>query len=185
LPKGLTARREAALCAADGDDAAAYEGDQERRIPVAASLGVSGAAASTAFVRSIGCCSYGPPGNGKTLTCYWMAKELGIPMYRVICNELRVGVPWGMRPRAVAACRRLPERPLRSQRSACGTRLRAFLSIEPCRQGTCDREISSALTVFLQALDRWKAPTLIVMATNLPDQLDPGPDVPRRDEAPI
>src|SRR4051794_7136595 len=32
---------------------------------------------------------YGPPGNGKTLTCYWMAKELGIPMYRVVCNQIR------------------------------------------------------------------------------------------------
>jgi ATP-dependent 26S proteasome regulatory subunit len=38
--------------------------------------------------------------------------------------------------------------------------------------GECDREVAAALTIFMQALDRWKAPILLVMATNLPEQLD-------------
>lgn len=32
---------------------------------------------------------YGPPGNGKTLCCYYLSKELGVPIYRVLCNQLR------------------------------------------------------------------------------------------------
>src|SRR5207253_50537 len=44
---------------------------------------------------------YGPPGNGKTMACYWIARQLGIPVYRVLCNNLH-GSSLGMTCKAVA-----------------------------------------------------------------------------------
>lgn len=114
---------------------------------------------------------YGPPGNGKTLTCYWMAKELGIPMYRVICSQVRDGYLGGA-TRVVAGVADYLN--ARSEPAIClWDEMESIFLDRAESSGQCDREISSALTVFLQALDRWRAPTLIVMATNLPDQLDP------------
>lgn len=37
----------------------------------------------------------------------------------------------------------------------------------------CSAELQSAMGVFWQYLDRWEAPTLFVLATNMPDRLDP------------
>jgi hypothetical protein len=34
------------------------------------------------------------------------------------------------------------------------------------------RELNSAMALFWQYLDRWEAPTLFVLATNLPDRMD-------------
>lgn len=114
---------------------------------------------------------FGPPGNGKTLTCYWMAKELGIPMYRVICNQIRDGYLGGVTRNVAAIADYLNAR---SQPSIClWDEIESIFLDRAESSGQCDREISSALTVLLQALDRWRAPTLTVMATNLPEQLDP------------
>jgi ATP-dependent 26S proteasome regulatory subunit len=113
---------------------------------------------------------YGPPGNGKTLTCYWMAKELKIPMYRVLCNEMR-GKYMGEATRAVADVADYLNR--RTERSIClWDEVESIFIDRSTSEGQCDRETSAALTVFLQVIDRWKAPTLMVMATNLPDQID-------------
>ena len=113
---------------------------------------------------------FGPPGNGKTLTCYWMARELGIPIYRVLCNQLRLS-NLGQSTGAVAeVCEYLNAR---TQPAIClWDEVESIFIDRAAAQGQCDREISSSLTVFMQALDRWQAPTLIVLATNLPSQLD-------------
>lgn len=114
---------------------------------------------------------YGPPGNGKTLTSYWMAKELGIPIYRVICTQIRDSY-LGETAKNVAAVANYLNR--RSEPSVClWDEIESIFVDRGSAKGQCDREIGSALTVMLQALDRWRAPTLIVMATNLYDQLDP------------
>lgn len=113
---------------------------------------------------------YGPPGNGKTLTCYWMAKELGIPVYRVLCNQLRAS-HLGETTSNVADVVEFLGRD--DKPAICLWDEIESIFIDRSKTGqACDREISAALTVFLQALDRWQAPTLIVMATNLVEQLD-------------
>lgn len=114
---------------------------------------------------------FGPPGNGKTLTCYWMAKELGIPVYRVICEQIRESL-MGAATRNIAEISDYLN--ARAEPAIClWDEIESIFIDRAASSGECGREISSALTVFLQALDRWKAPTLIVMATNLEDRLDP------------
>jgi ATP-dependent 26S proteasome regulatory subunit len=114
---------------------------------------------------------YGPPGNGKTMACYWIAKELQIPMYRVICNQIRDSHLGGMTRNIAAIADFLNSHP---QPAIClWDEVESIFIDRAANAGQCDREVSSALTVFLQALDRWQAPTLMVMATNLYAQLDP------------
>ncbi|HWA99355.1 MAG TPA: ATP-binding protein [Pirellulales bacterium] len=113
---------------------------------------------------------YGPPGNGKTLACYWIAKQLGIPMYRVLCNQLR-GSYLGETTRAVAAV--MDHLNAVSDPAIClWDEIESIFVDRSVSSSSCDREIASALTLFLQGLDRWRAPVLVVMATNLVGQLD-------------
>jgi SpoVK/Ycf46/Vps4 family AAA+-type ATPase len=113
---------------------------------------------------------YGPPGNGKTMACYWIARELRVPIYRVLCNSL-VDSYVGSTCKNVAnvvgflEARREPAICLWDEVEAI------FMDRKNCNT-SAGREITSALTIFMQALDRWRSPTLIVMATNLPEQLD-------------
>ena len=113
---------------------------------------------------------YGPPGNGKTMTCYWIARELGIPVYRILCNQLH-GSFLGETTRAVADVltffngQRKPSILLWDEVEAI------FMKRSHGRSGG-DRELCTATTIFLQALDRWESPTLMVLATNLPEKLD-------------
>jgi SpoVK/Ycf46/Vps4 family AAA+-type ATPase len=114
---------------------------------------------------------FGPPGNGKTLTCYWMAKELGVPVYRVLCEQVRESLLGATTRNIAEISDYLNER---SEPAIClWDEIESIFIDRSVSSGECGREISSALTVFLQALDRWKAPTLIVMATNLEGRLDP------------
>jgi len=113
---------------------------------------------------------FGPPGNGKTLTCYFLAKTLGVPIFRVLCNQLR-GSHLGETTRNVANL-------LGFLNAATAPSLCLFDEVESifvdrrASVGECDREIAAAMTIFMQALDRWKAPTLLVLATNLVGQID-------------
>lgn len=113
---------------------------------------------------------YGPPGNGKTLCCYWLARELGIPLYRVLCNQLRLSC-LGQSAQAVAEVMRFLNG-LTGPAICLWDEVESIFIDRSVSRGQCDREISAALTVFMQGLDRWQAPTLLVLATNLPEQLD-------------
>lgn len=113
---------------------------------------------------------YGPPGNGKTMACYWMARQLNIPMYRVLCNNL-TGSCMGETAKAVSNVMTYLN-DLRTPALCLWDEVEAIFIDRKNVSGQCDRETAAALTVFLQQLDRWKAATLIVMATNLPEQLD-------------
>lgn len=114
---------------------------------------------------------YGPPGNGKTMTCYWMARRLNVPLYRALCNQLvmsHLGETTGNVADVLDWLNRL------TKPAIC-----LFDEIESIfiNRGASsgrggDLEISRATTVLLQALDRWRAPVLLVMATNLERQLD-------------
>ena len=114
---------------------------------------------------------FGPPGNGKTLTCYWIAQKLNIPMYRVLCNQLR-GSYLGETTRCVADAMQFLDG-LKTPAVCLWDEVESIFVSRQVSSGQCDREIAAALTVFMQAMDRWKAATLLVMATNLPEQLDP------------
>jgi AAA+ superfamily predicted ATPase len=95
---------------------------------------------------------------------------LNVPLYRVRCEQL-VGSYLGETTRATA-------RILECLNGLSTTALCLFDEIESLfvdratAEGQCDRERGSALTMFFQALDRWRAPTLIVMCTNLVEHLD-------------
>jgi ATP-dependent 26S proteasome regulatory subunit len=115
---------------------------------------------------------YGPPGNGKTLACQWLAKEIGAPLYRVRCEQLvqsNLGKT-AQEMRQLMDCLR-----------TVGKAVILFDEVEqifPSRESdgsneACRREIASAMTVFWQELDRWTSPQLFCFATNMRSRLDP------------
>jgi AAA+ superfamily predicted ATPase len=112
---------------------------------------------------------FGPPGNGKTSACQWIGHKLGVPLYRVRC-DLLVGRYLGETAGNVGK--------LMDWLKQSPPAVILFDEVEslfPSRtdgSGACAREMSSAMTVFWQALDRWKGKHLFVLATNLPDRLD-------------
>jgi ATP-dependent 26S proteasome regulatory subunit len=115
---------------------------------------------------------FGPPGNGKTMACDWICKQLGMQMLRVHCDRIR-GAYMGETTKTIASvCEFLSDR---KQPALC-----LFDEVESiflnrssaAADSSCGHELSAATTVFLQALDRWTCPTLIVMCTNLYGSLD-------------
>jgi AAA+ superfamily predicted ATPase len=113
---------------------------------------------------------YGPPGNGKTMGCYWIARELGIPIYRVLCNQLHAP-HIGETGRMVADVMSFFDS--RRDPALClWDEAEAIFVDRKTAEGVGGREYGAALTIFMQALDRWRSPTLLVMATNIPEHLD-------------
>jgi len=113
---------------------------------------------------------YGPSGNGKTMACQWICQQLGTPLYRVQCEQI-VGAYLGETSKALA---RVTEylAGLTEPALCLFDEVESIFVDRARSDGQCDRERGSALTIFFQALDRWRAPTLIVMCTNLVEQLD-------------
>jgi len=113
---------------------------------------------------------YGPPGNGKTVACQWIASSLGVPLYRVRSDQL-VDSKLGATPANVGQVMLwLAKQP------PCVALFDEIESLFPARtdgRDSCTREMSSAMTVFWQHLDRWQTPQLFVLATNLRERLDP------------
>lgn len=113
---------------------------------------------------------FGPPGNGKTVACQWIANNIGVKLYRVRSDQLvksHLGETTGNVGQLMQWLARQP---------ACVVLFDEVESLFPAREhGTdaCTRELSNALTVFWQHLDRWSSPQLFVLATNLIDRLDP------------
>jgi AAA+ superfamily predicted ATPase len=115
---------------------------------------------------------YGPPGNGKTTACQYLASKMGCPLYRVRC-EMLVGSLLGETPRFM--------RRAMDYLSTVGRAIVLFDEVDaifPARgsgneSSVCHREIGAAMTVFWQILDRWTTPQLFCFATNMPQMLDP------------
>lgn len=116
---------------------------------------------------------YGPPGNGKTMACHWLAADLGVPLYRVRCEELVA---------SLLGHTALNVRRAMDWIAGCGKAIILFDEVEtifPSRNSTdsmnegCKREISAAMAVMWQMLDRWSTPQLFCFATNMEDRLDP------------
>ena len=113
---------------------------------------------------------YGPPGNGKTTACQWIASQLSIPLYRVRCEQL-VGWYIGMTASNVGAVMEWL-----AEAEPCVVLFDEIESIFPSRSMMGDvaaLEIGSAMTVFWQRLDRWTNRQLFVFATNMHERLDP------------
>lgn len=112
---------------------------------------------------------FGPPGNGKTMASQWLAAKLQVPLYRVTVESL-IGKYMGDTERGLAAVLDwLANKP------AC------VVLFDEAEQILCDRkemhgvlgrELTSAMALFWQRLDRWEAPTLFILATNLEERLD-------------
>ncbi|MCC7475835.1 MAG: ATP-binding protein [Pirellulales bacterium] len=112
---------------------------------------------------------YGPPGNGKTMASQWLAREIDAPLYRVRCETL-VNKYLGETSANIDRLMRWLEKQPR-----CVVLFDEVETILPSRsfsESSIGREISSAMGVFWQYLDRWEAPTLFVLATNMPERLD-------------
>lgn len=113
---------------------------------------------------------YGPPGNGKTMASQWLAQQLGVPLFRVRCETL-IGSLLGQTANTISELMRWLE-----DAGPCVVLLDEVEQILPQRKAmtsNCGREVAAAMTVFWQYLDRWEAETLFILATNLPDALDP------------
>lgn len=112
---------------------------------------------------------YGPPGNGKTSACQWLSQKLSVPLYRVRCEQL-IEAYLG---RTAANVGKIMEW-LHSAPSAV-ILFDEVESLFPARgdQSACGREVSAAMTAYWQYMDRWSGKHLFVMATNMPDRLDP------------
>lgn len=112
---------------------------------------------------------YGPPGNGKTMAAQWLAQQIDAPLYRVQCESLVTAYSGKTATNVGDVMQWLETQP----RSVV-----LFDEVETLFQsrtrvdGTVGRDLSSAMTVFWQSLDRWEAPTLFIMATNLPEHMD-------------
>lgn len=112
---------------------------------------------------------YGPPGNGKTTACQWIASSIDVPLYRVRCESLVVGVL------GESAKEMRKTMDWLAKAGKCVVLFDEVETIFPSRDsstGNCGREIASAMTVFWQMLDRWSSPQLFCFATNMPDALD-------------
>ena len=112
---------------------------------------------------------YGPPGNGKTMAAQWLAQQIDAPLYRVRCESLVIAY-LGQTAVAVSKMMTWLERQER-----CVVLLDEVEMLFQSREradGNCGRELSSAMGVFWQFLDRWEAPTIFIMATNMREHLD-------------
>ncbi|TWU66470.1 ATP-binding protein [Crateriforma conspicua] len=111
---------------------------------------------------------YGPPGNGKTCACQWIAQKLDVPLYRVRCETLIEAFMGRTAANVGAILDWLQDSP---------PAVLLFDEVEslfPARGGasSCARETDSAMAVYWQRLDRWRGRHLFVMATNRPGDLD-------------
>lgn len=111
---------------------------------------------------------YGPPGNGKTSASQWLASKLGVPLYRVRCDQL-IHAHLGQSPKNVAMVMEwLADSP------PAVILFDEIESVFPARgqQDACSRELAATMTFFWQYLDRWEGRHIFVMATNLEELLD-------------
>lgn len=112
---------------------------------------------------------YGPPGNGKTTCCQWMASKLKVDFYLVRTDAL-VGSYLGTTANNI--------RETMDWIAKVGPAVVLFDEVETLflsrdnADGTCGRELSSAMATFWQMLDRWASPQLFCFATNMPEKLD-------------
>lgn len=113
---------------------------------------------------------YGPPGNGKTTACQWLASKMKVPLYRVRSDQL-IDSYLGKTGHHISSIMRWLE-----PKPAAIVLFDEVESIFPSRSdahGECSRELASSMTILWQFFDRWTGPHLFVLATNMRERLDP------------
>jgi len=112
---------------------------------------------------------HGPPGNGKTMAAKMLASVTGVPLYRVACDGL------------FDAYLGQTEKNMRKVLDWLESAGQAVVLFDECEaifrsRGGCESggtlAIVRAMQVFWQALDRWEAPQIFLLATNRIDDLD-------------
>lgn len=112
---------------------------------------------------------HGPPGNGKTMACQRIAAEMGVPLYRVLCEQV-VSKWMGETTKNISEMM-----DWLATQGECVVLLDEVESLFPARGktgGNIGREVASAMQVYWQRMDRWRRRQLFVLATNRPDDLD-------------
>lgn len=112
----------------------------------------------------------GPPGNGKTMAAQWLAQQIGCPLYRIRAESL-IEAWLGATSTNVSNVMRWLQK-----QGPCVALFDEVETMFPSREtatSNCDRALQAAAAVFWQYLDRWESPTLFVLATNMPERLDP------------
>ena len=112
---------------------------------------------------------YGPPGNGKTMAAGWLANQIGAPLYRVRCESLVNAYLGGTSNTISRVMQWLESRP---KSVVLFDEVETLFQSRTAGSDGCSRELQSAMGVFWQYLDRWEAPTLFILATNMPGRLD-------------
>jgi len=113
---------------------------------------------------------HGPPGNGKTSACQWLAKKIGVPLYRVRCEQI-VEPYFGKT--AQNAGRIMEWLSTSPPAVVLFDEVESLFPSRTAPQGNTARETNSAMAVFWQYLDRWTGNHLFILATNLAEALDP------------
>lgn len=112
---------------------------------------------------------YGPPGNGKTMSAKMLASEMGAPLYRVSCEGL------------LSSYLGASERNMQTILQWLETAGPAVVLFDECEAlflkrgstgGECTRAVVRTMQIFWQAVDRWEAPQLFLLATNRIEDID-------------
>jgi SpoVK/Ycf46/Vps4 family AAA+-type ATPase len=112
---------------------------------------------------------YGPPGNGKTMAAKMLANVTCAPLYRVSCEGL-LGSYLGQ-----------SERQMRDVMAWLAEVGQAVVLFDECeslfRKRTNDgsgvtQAVVRAMQIFWQAVDRWEAPQMFLLATNRIQDID-------------
>lgn len=110
---------------------------------------------------------YGPPGVGKTLSAYWLAKKLHLPLLTLDLATVMssfLGKTGNNIKSVIDYARGFP----------CVLLLDEFDSVAKRRDDDRDvGELKRLVTVILQAIDEWPSSSLLIAATNHHEMLDP------------
>lgn len=114
---------------------------------------------------------YGPPGNGKTMAAQYLASQLEVPLYRMRTETL-INAFLGATAANVAGVMSWLERAGRCV-ILVDEAEQLFYGRASSDGSAASRALTDAQAVWWQRLDRWEAETIFILATNLPEQLDP------------